>query len=466
VKDRRHSQRGAATVVFASLALCLLAGIGASVALGAKGDLHLVSRQSDADGGAGANSTSYTGSVSDNGRLVVFQSEATNLGPHGSGQDSVYVYDFKQHLIELASRQSASAGGLPAAGDARSAEISGSGRFVVFRTDAANLGGPIAADENIYVYDRETHRVQLVSRRSKKDGGKGANQNSDRPSISANGRYISYETRATNLGGPIKGDFEANVYVYDRKEKRTFLVSRGSHGGKGGNSNSFETSIAPSAPVVVFESQADNLGGPTKPTASANVYAYDWSRQKIELVSRRSHNGGGANDASDIPDVSANGRTVVFATAATNLGGPVQAPAGQQSVYVHDRKTGRTSLLSRQSKADGGQGADGQSGFPVISNSGQFVAFNTAATNLGEPGVSSGLNVYVYDREHKRAILASRATDGGPAADDYAAEPAIAGGGRFVAFYTPATNIDPPGEPAYHGNIPTASNVYRFQFAP
>ena len=55
---------------------------------------------------------------------------------------------------------------------------------------------------------------------------------------------------------------------------------------------------------------------------------------------------------------------------------------------------------------------------------------------------------------------------GGPGANEYAGEPAIAGGGRFVAFYTPADNIDPPGQPAYHGNFPPATNVYRFQFAP
>ncbi len=465
--DREHRHLGAAGMVFVGFALCLLAVTGATVALGAKGDLRLVSRQSEVDGGAGANSWSYGPSVSDDGRFVAFRSEATNLGVHGNGsfQTTVYVYDFKQRRIETVSRESNL--GLGAAGDSRNEEISGNGRFVVFRTDATNLGGPIVANENIYVYDRQTDRVELVSRRSKQAGGGGANQNSDRPSISANGRYVSYETRSTNLSGRIAdGGFE-NIYVYDRREKRTFLASRRSHGGNGGDGNSFETSIAPDAPVVVFESQARNLGGPIKPTASANVYAYNWNTRRVGLISRRSHGGAGVNDAADLPDVSANGRLVVFETTATNLGGPRQTPAGKENLYVHDRKTGRTSLVSRQSRSAGGLGANESSSFALLSNSGRFVAFQTQATNLGGPiAPSPNGYVYVYDRKQGRVMLASRAAGGGPGANTYAGEPAISGDGRFVAFSTPADNIDPLGEPAYHGNFPANSNVYRFQFAP
>ena len=242
------------------------------------------------------------------------------------------------------------------------------------------------------------------------------------------------------------------------------MASRQSHGGEGGNSNSFEPSVAPDAPVVAFASQARNLGGRIRKAASANVYAYDWSRRRTELISRSSQ-GAGANSAAGVPDLSAAGRYVVFDTAATNLGGPLRTPAGAQNVYLRDRRSGRTSLVSRRSAGAGGQGADGSSSSAVISNSGRLVAFQTAATNLGGP-IASGFNTYVYDRDARKATLASRATGGGPGANDYAAEPADSGKGGFVAFYTPATNIDPPGEPAYHGNFPTNTNIYRFQLAP
>ncbi len=451
-------------MAFVGFALCLLVATSA-VALDVEGDLRLVSRQSEADGGAGANAWSYGPSVSDDGRFVAFRSEATNLGVHANGsfETTVYVYDFKQRRIETVSRESNF--GLGAAGDSRDEEISGNGRFVVFRTDATNLGGPIVANQNVYVYDRRNDRVELVSRRSQKAGGAGANQNSDGPSISANGRYVSFQTRSTNLGGPIVDGGFVNVYVRDRWEKRTLLASRRSQGGKGGDSNSFEPSIAPGAPVVVFESQSRNLGGPIKPTASANVYVYDWETRRTSLISRRSNAGAGVNVAADLPDVSASGRFVVFETAATNLGGPRQTPAGKENLYVYDRRTEQTSLVSRQSKGAGGLGANGTSSFPSLSNSGRYVAFQTEATNLGGPIGPTG-NVYVYDRERGRAILASRATGGGAGANNYSGEPAISGAAGFVAFSTPATNIDPPGEPAYHGNIPTNTNVFRFQFAP
>ena len=122
-------------------------------------------------------------------------------------------------------------------------------------------------------------------------------------------------------------------------------------------------------------------------------------------------------------------------------------------------------MVSRQSKSAGGKGANGSTAFASLSNSGRIVAFQTDATNLGGPIMSSS-NSYVYDRKQRRAILVSRAGGGGPGANEYAGEPALAGGGRFVAFSTPADNIDPPGEPAYHGNFPANTNVYRFQFDP
>lgn len=465
MRETEYGRFGAAGVIFAGLAICLLAAVSASMALGAKGDLDLGSRQSDAAGGAGANSWSYEGSLSDDGRFLAFRSEATNLDVEDSGsfETTVYVYDFDANTVETVSRESNL--GPPAAGDSREEEISGNGRFVVFRTDAQNLGGPIVADENVYVYDRRKDEVELISRRSEAAGGEGADADSGTPTISANGRYVSFQTRSTNLGGPITDDGFTNVYVRDRKKERTFLVSRRSDGGKGGKDDSFEPSIAPDATVVAFESQARNLGGPIKDSASANVYVHDWSTGKTSMVSRRSDGGAGVNSSADVPDVSASGRYVAFQTAATNLGGPISGTADQTNLYLHDRKKGTTKLVSRQSKNDGGQGVDGNALRPSLSNSGRYVAFQTSATNLGGPILASS-NSYAYDRKRKVATLVSRAGGGGPGADEAGTDPAIAGGGGFVAFTTAADNIDPPGQPAYHGNFPPATNVYRFQLRP
>src|SRR5690606_8052939 len=133
---------------------------------------------------------------------------------------------------ELVSRQSEADGGAVGNEDASNPSISRNGRFVAFETTAGNLGGPLGGYSNRYVYDRKTKRVELISRRS--NDGEGANESSYNPEISATGRYVVYGSYATNLGGPIYPGHE-NVYRYDRKLKRTQLVSRRSKNGPGGN---------------------------------------------------------------------------------------------------------------------------------------------------------------------------------------------------------------------------------------
>lgn len=444
--------------------ICLAAVALSDVAIGAKGDMRLVSRQSLADGGDGANSWSYGGSISNSGRFVAFRSEASNLGVHGSGsfESTVYVQDLKRRIVETVSRESNLGPG--ADGHSHEEQISGNGRFVAFTTDAQNLGGPIVATTNVYVYDRERDRVELISRRSKSRGGGGANESSRAASISADGRYVSFQTDADNLvapGGPKSGDFQ--VYIRDRKLKRTFLVSVNSRG-RTGNENSFDAKVAARAPVIAFATMSTNLGGPTHKDSNFNVYAHNWKTGATKLVSRRSGGGKGARGDSAAPDLTARGRQVLFLTTAKNLGGPLRGPAGIYRAYVHSFSTGKTTLVSRQSKRNGGKGANDQSGSGAISDDGRYVAFGTSATNLGGP-IAEVANVYVYDRKRKKVILASRAPGGGAGADTSSGEPAIAGASPFVTFTTDAMNIDPPGEPAYHGNFPPATNVYRFQFA-
>lgn len=450
------------TLVAAALALAI-----AAAAIAAEGDTGLVSRQSADIGGGGATGRSFSQSISRSGRYIAFATEATNLGgpiQTGAFEANVYVYDAKLQQVELVSRQSQAAGGLGANGDSRTTSISNDGRYVSFRTEATNLGGPRIAARNAYVYDRERDRVRLASRQSRRKGGQGADADADNPEISGNGRYVTYNSRATNLSGRIAGNSETNVFVYDLSKRRTIFASRRSQkrNGNGAKGNSFEPALAGREPIVAFQTQARNLGGPIDAGASSNVYTYDWKRKRTTLVSRARNGGPGGNDGSDLPDISGNGRHVAYTSEATNLGGPIQTAPDEANVYAYDTERRRPRLVSRQSLADGGQGADARSQFPSISRSGRFVAFATPATNLGGP-ITAAVNVYAYDSEEKRATLASRASAGGPGADASSNEPAIAANGRFVTFISTATNLDPA---AYTGGVPTPSSVYRFQLVP
>lgn len=390
-------------------------------------------------------------SVSGDGRYIAFETGLDLGGPVTPGVLSIYVYDRVRDKLELVSRRSKSAGGSGADENSRSPAISADGRYVAFWTVAENLGGPIAGESNVYVYDRNRDRVELVSRRSKAAGGGGGNggvQLAD-VAISGNGRVVAFSTDSTNLGGPIAPGPFSNVYAYDREHDRITLVSRRSKaaGGGGAEEGGHGPALSASGRYAAFFSVSDNLPGDT------GVYVYDLLRKRLELVSRRSKSAGGApaDEGGLAPSLSASARFVAFTTSSDNLGGPID-PAATNNVYVYDRKLKRVQLVSRQSKAAGGAGGDVSNwghvagDGAVLSASGRLIAFTTQADNLGGPLDDTVDNVYVYDRKLKRVRLVSRqsAGAGGQGADGDSESPAISGDGRFVAFDTQGDNLGGP----------------------
>ncbi len=429
----------------ATMALCVALGVLAAVVLAAKGDTSLISRRSASAGGQGANGDSLSPSVSGTGGAVAFSTEATNLGGPAQNVSNIYVYTRGIRKVSLVSRRSAAAGGQGVNSGAFNPAITPSGRFVAFSTEATNLGGPAHAGSCIYVYDRKSRRVELVSRRSAAAGGAAANGDSFSPSISADGRFVAFDTDATNLGGPTNAG--SNVYVYDREKDRVELVSRrsASAGGQGANSDSFGGEISADGRFVGFDTGASNLAGAAQNVT--NVYVYDREQDRVELVSRRSASAGGqgADAAADAPTISGTGRFVAFRTTADNLGGPIQDVL---NVYVYDRANDTIALVSRRSASAGGQGGNGSSGAGGVislSANGRFVAFDTNASNLGGP-VNPGTNVYVYDRKDKRIVLASRRSisAGGEGGNGQGRDPSLSADGRFVAFWTDSDNLGGP----------------------
>lgn len=367
----------------------------------------------------------------------------------------------------LISRESASAGGDGANGASGVPSVSGDGRFIAFATEADNLGGPRDPGvKNVYLYDVATAETELVSRRGKKGGGDGADGDSTNPSISADGRFVAFETEASNLGGPAvtgrrcQPDTRScsNIYVYDTRRSRVRLVSRQSEddGGRGADADSIDPAISADGLSVAFETYARNLGGPVQ--GQSNVYVYDRDRDSVALVSRQSAADGGEGGdpgGAGTPSISGDGRFVAFWTNDDNLGGPKTA---FNAIYVYDRDQREVTLVSRQSAGDGGAGAVRSSYDPSISADGRFVAFFTYAGNLGGPVQFPG-NVYVYDLQQQTVELASRQSDaaGGAGADGLADSPSISADGSAVAFLTQATNLG--------GAIASTRNVYVYDRA-
>lgn len=232
--------------------------------------VSLVSRASGKRG-AGGDDVSGRPAISGDGRRVAFETEADNLGGPAQDVTNVYLRDRERKRTHLVSRSGPDGGD----DDSENASISAGGRFVGFRTFAQNLGGPIQTDANIYLYDRKRRRLQLISRQG--NGGPGADAVSYHSAISASGRYVAFDTEATNLGGPINSDL--SVYLYDRKRKRLELISRRSgREGTGADGRSANPSISTTGRFVGFDSAASNLSPAAAGPPYASMYLRDRGR--------------------------------------------------------------------------------------------------------------------------------------------------------------------------------------------
>jgi Tol biopolymer transport system component len=423
-----------------------LALLPASTALAAKGDTELSSRASS--GGAGANLESADAAVSGNGRFVAFESDATNLSGADGPEGDIFLYDHKRRKVALISRKSNNGPG--ANGDSENPSISANGRFITYHSNADNLSG-VDTDgvRDVFVYDRKERKTSLVSRRS--NNGAGGDAASTGPAISADGRYVVFESSAGNLSGASVA--AQNVFVHDRKRRKTELISRRSHKGTGADAPSSTASISGNGRFVSFRSSATNLSGAS--VALQNVFVHDRKKATVRLVSRESGKGPGGDATSNVSDISADGRYIAFQSDATNLSAADDALA--DDVFLYDRKTLKVRLLSRE--AGNGPGGDDRSFQPSISADGRFVAFRTRADNLSVDDDNDVDDVMAMDVKNKTLRLVSRASNNGPGGDGVSGQPAISLDGRFVVFDSDSTNLtDDDDDTANH------NDVYRYQY--
>ncbi|MBU0511336.1 MAG: calcium-binding protein [Chloroflexi bacterium] len=309
--------------------------------------------------------------------------------------------------------------------------ISADGRYVAFHSTASNL---VPDDTNgtydIFVRDRQTATTTRVSVASDRTQGNGISYS---PAISADGRYVAFHSAASTL---VIGDAngQADVFVHDTQTNQTSLVSLAS-GGIQGNSYSMYPAISADGRYVAFHSAASNLV-----TGDANwhddVFVHDTQTNQTTLVSVASDETQG-DDGSYNPAISADGRYVVFHSAASTL--VTGDTNGGFDIFLHDRQTSATSRVSVAS--DGTQGNYG-SGGSAISADGRYVAFHSAASNLVPVDTNGSMydDIFVRDTQTNKTSLVSVSSDG--IQGNYASNvPAISADGRYVAFRSYATNL-------------------------
>lgn len=376
-------------------------------------------RVSVATGGDQANNHSAWASLSGDGLIVAFDSWASDLVPDDTnGVYDVFVHD---RQTGVTSRISVSSGGAQASGSSSVPSISANGRFVAFHSNANNL---VAGDSNgvtdVFVHDLMTGQTELVSKNA---GGTGGNGTSYFSSISADGRYVAFESDATDL---VVGDSNGlrDVFVHDRQTGVTTCVS------ENGDGFSYQAAISGDGRFVAFTTWAENFAlGDTN--SLPDVYVFDRQMDSLERVSVSSEGdqGGGW---SFHPAISEHGDFVAFMSTAENLiPDDVNTAA---DVFVRDRPRSVTERVAEY--VDNLEGL----GRLSLSADGRFVAFASYGTNLVPEDSNGYTDVFVHDRATEvtgRVSLSSNGTQG----NWYSIVPSISANGLHVAFESRASNL-------------------------
>lgn len=381
-------------------------------------------------------------SISANGRYVAFTSDATNLVEGDTnGVSDVFVRDLDKGKTV---RVSVASDGTQGDKSSYWPFISADGRYTAFVSEADNL---VVNDTNeiadVFVHDNKTGETKMAS---VADDGTPGNDLSFWASISSNGRYVAFMSAATNLVASDKND-EWDVFVHDMKEGKTELVSVTADGTQA-NSQSMYPLISADGRYVAFASDATNLV-PGDTNGYRDIFEYDRQTDKIIRVSLAS-DGTQANEGTEMAaiDISADGRYVAWASMASNL---VKDDTNQNwDIFVHDRDTGETTRVSVGN--DGSQANAGSFGVS-ISATGRYVAFGSNANNLVAGDANNVQDVFVHDRQTGQTWIVSVASDGTqgnlvsgltlvvPGGVDLAYGSLISSDGRKVVFMSSATNL-------------------------
>jgi Tol biopolymer transport system component len=285
--------------------------------------------------GAPGNRSSGRPALSADGRFVVFLSEASNL-VEGDTNDQVdiFVHDREKSTTE---RVSISSDGTQSDDFSTNPAISGDGRYVAFESDAANLAAGANYSGGLYLHDRQTRQTILISLNTKDEGTLGF-----KPSLSGDGRFVVFESRAGDL---VEGDTNDHfdLFLYDRETKQITRITQGIDGTQA-NEGSTDAAISADGSTVVFRSLATNLVEDDT-NATYDIFAVDVAKKQITRVSVNA-NGEQAGDASFDPAVSGDGQVIAFGSNASNLVAGDSTEFFDTDIFVIDRQTKAVTRVS------------------------------------------------------------------------------------------------------------------------
>jgi Tol biopolymer transport system component len=320
-------------------------------------------------------------------------------------------------------------------------DISDDGRLVAFTSFASDL---VPGDTNGAVNPNSGIDVFLRDRRTRttervnvSSAGAQADGASLSADLSPDGRVVAFPSAATNLVPGDTNDHQ-DAFIRDVRSGATERVSVSSAGTQG-NSDSFSAVVSGGGRFVAFDSAASNLV-PGDTNGRTDVFVRD-RRTGVTVLVSAGAGGVPGNGDSLSPSISDDGREVAFTSFASNLApGDINATA---DVFVHGLRTGTTRHVS---VSDAGAPANAASFDVSLSGDGRLAVFSSLATNL-VPGDTNGQqDVFARDLHRDTTERVSLSATGAQA-DGLSQIPAVSPDGRFVVFDSFATNLVPGDTP-------------------
>lgn len=414
---------------------------------------RIVSRTRDGSSiDAGANQSCVSGhpALSQDGRFVAFESNIANLVPaDGNGCVDMFVADTQRDVYTLTVDGGTGAGRYRSGTEVRitahdSFDAKRFSRWSVVAspvslTDASSRSTTFvmpACNVTVRAQFGMTYVSSSIERVSRNAGGASADDWCFTGSISPDGRHVAVATAAGNFDDTYQGG-RSQIYYRALGSMDIRMISIGPDGAPG-DADSYSPSMSSDGQYVAFVSYAESLIPEDlwrdPDYAHGNIHLWDASTNELTLVSRGV---GAGNNSAYEPAMSADGRYIAFASAATNLV-LLDANGARDSIFIYDRVADALAVLAiglEQYQLE----SDACS--PHLSGDGRLIAFASADARLSPDDDDAVCDVYVYDREcpERGAELITRGLDG--PADGGSDVSGISEDGRYVVFYSNASNL-------------------------
>ncbi|WP_417822141.1 hypothetical protein [Terasakiella sp.] len=352
----------------------------------AGGSYTLVSKK--ADGTTSTTGGSYNAQMSGDGRYVFFTSNATDLVVSSSDTNAqIYRYEIAtETLVKVSVDED---GVTEASSWVDQYSVSDDGNLVAFSTAATNLDPNDATGGiDVYLKNLTTGTLTLVSKET--GGSADGTLDSFQPTITGDGQYVIYSSWADELVAS-DGNGNQDIFIYKISDGTTTRASLSTGGGEATGGNSYEPGVSSDGRFIVFQSDATNLDGGADSGAFSDVFLRDTLSDTTVKVTEKA-GGGESDNGSYSPSVSDDGRYVVFHSNATDLLGFSDPDGINGDIFIKDMLTGDVRSVSKALGSDP-TGVDTHNAH--ISGDGKMIMFISGDTGLLNTKTSSMHDVFI-----------------------------------------------------------------------